>query len=227
LTVSITNIRTTGQLATVERIEVSVHNRSGSAVTPAFTVETGGVISAFWRVRDPTGPLLPGADGHYTLLSPNEAAQPAVAGGFAVAAFSTGPDAVSSSDVFLPSAWHVALMPDAVSKPVALGAPVTIRAEVLDRLNRPIHVSQIPVYLGQVIYDQHGLINSAATINGSAPGKTPVSAITDANGVATFVIRGTQTTGNPIYFEANLVNFTQFYPYGYSDIVLIRFGDSS
>ncbi len=227
LTVAITGIRTTGQLATVERIQVRVHNRSNAPVRPTFTVETGGVISAFWRMRNPPPPLRPGANATYTLLSPNEAAQPSVAGGFAVTAFTTGPDAVSTSGVFLPSTWHVALVPDAVANPVGLGAPVTIRAEVLDRLNRPIHVSQIPIYFGQVIYDQHGLVDSTATVNGSAPGKTPVEAITNGNGVATFVVRGTQSTNNPIYFEANLVNFTQFYPYGYSDILLIRFGDSS
>ena len=227
LQVAITNIRTTGQLATVERIEVSVRNQGAAAVTPSFTVETGGVISAFWHVAQRTAPLQPGQEAHYTLLSPNQSSQPAVSGGFAVAAFTSGPDAVSTSDVFLPSTWHVAIVPVAVSTPVALGAPVTLHAEILDRLNRRVNVAEIPIYLGQVIYDQHGLVNSAAIVNGSAPGKTPVSALTNANGEATFVIRGTETTDNPVYFEANLVNLTKFYPYGYSDIVLIRFGDSS
>jgi hypothetical protein len=227
LSVAITNIRTTGQLATVERIDVTVRNEGATPVTPSFTVESGGVISAFWRVLEREAPLRPGDQARYTLLSPNQAAQPAVSGGFAVAAFTTGPDAVSSSGVFLPSTWHVSLIPTAVSRSVPLGAPLTVRAEILDRLNRRVHVSEIPVYLGQVIYDQHGLVNSAAVINQSAPGKTPVSALTDSNGVATFVIRGTQVTNNPVYFEANLVNFSQFYPYGYSDIVLVRFGGSS
>jgi hypothetical protein len=227
LSVSIANIRTTGQLATVERIDVHVRNRSNAPVTPAFTVESGGVISAFWRVLQPERPLAPGRQASYTLLSPNEAAQPAVSGGFAVTAFTTSPASVSTSDVFLPQTWHVALLPDAVSGSIAIGAPVTIHAEILDQLNRRVRVSEIPVSLGQVIYDQHGLINSSASINGSPSGRTPVSAITNRNGMATFVIRGTEVTANPVYFEANLVNLQRFYPYGYSDILLIRFGHSS
>ena len=41
--------------------------------------------------------------------------------------------------------------------------------------------------------------------------------------MATFVIRGTKASTDPVYFEANLVNDSQFYPYGYSQIVPIRF----
>ncbi|MHB8429047.1 MAG: hypothetical protein ACYDDZ_00765, partial [Acidimicrobiales bacterium] len=63
-----------------------------------------------------------------------------------------------------------------------------------------------------------------AIINQGQVGQTPVVAYTDDRGVATFVIRGTQQTSDPVYFEANLVNGTLFYPYGYSDIVPIRFG---
>ena len=36
--------------------------------------------------------------------------------------------------------------------------------------------------------------------------------------------RGTRTSVDPVSFEANLVSGNQFYPYGYSDIVPIRFG---
>ena len=35
-----------------------------------------------------------------------------------------------------------------------------------------------------------------------------------------------QKTTISIYFEANLVNADQFYPYGYSEILPIRFGSS-
>jgi hypothetical protein len=49
-------------------------------------------------------------------------------------------------------------------------------------------------------------------------------AFTKANGEATFVIKGTQTASDPVYFEANLVNSDEFFPYGYSEILPIRFG---
>ena len=78
-------------------------------------------------------------------------------------------------------------------------------------------MAEIPIYLGQVIYDQHGLVNGAA-INEIAQrrARRRCHTLTNANGEATFVIRGTETTDNPVYFEANLVNLTKFYPYGYS-----------
>jgi hypothetical protein len=87
-------------------------------------------------------------------------------------------------------------------------------------------MSGIPIYLGQIIYGQHGLIYSEAIVNHAPAGQTPVAAYTDGQGQATFVIKGTHAATDPVYFEANLVNFTQFYPYGYSQIVLIRFGTS-
>jgi hypothetical protein len=227
LRVTVTNVRTTGQLATIERITVSVHNNSRTAVNPSFTVESGGVITAFWPVLGIHGPIGPGKSASVTLLSPNFGAQPAITGGFSVAAFASHPDSISTSDVFLPTTWHVALLPSAVPRSVALGKRVTIHAELLDQLDRRVLVSQIPIYLGQVIYDQHGLIFSSAVVNGSPPGRTPVAALTNKEGVATFAIQGTQAANNPVYFEANLVNFTRFYPYGYSDILLIRFANSS
>ncbi len=78
--------------------------------------------------------------------------------------------------------------------------------------------------MGQITYAQRGLIYSEAIINQGQVGQSPVSALTDNSGEATFVIRGTQVSNDPVYFEANLVNATQFYPYGYSEIVPIRFG---
>jgi hypothetical protein len=226
LTISVTNVQTTGQLATVERISVAVHNNTSTTLTPSFTIESGGVITAFWRSARGGSRVPAHATSQFTLLSPNFGAQPAISGGFSVAAFTSSPATVSASDAFLPSTWHVALTPNAISKPVALGQPVTVQAELLDRLDRRVRVSEIPIYLGQIIYDQRGLLYSAAVVNGSPPGRTPVEALTNNEGLATFVIQGTQETGDPVYFEANLVNFSHFYPYGYSDILLIRFANS-
>jgi hypothetical protein len=227
LRVSITNVRTTGQLATIERITVAVHNNSNRSLRPAFTIESGGVITAFWRVIGANVPILPGKSESLTLLSPNFGAQPAISGGFSVAAFTSSPDAVSTSNVFLPTTWHVALLPESVPRAVPLNHKILIHAELLDKFDRRVRISQIPVYLGQIIYDQHGLIYSSAVVNGAPPGRTPVSAVTDKNGKATFTIEGTHTAPDPVYFEANLVDFSHFYPYGYSDIVAIRFADSS
>lgn len=224
LTVRITSVRTTGQLATVVRVGVSVTNRSSHAVRPTFSVESGGDLTAFWlRDRGPRR-LAPGATARYTLLAPNFFAQPPITGGFQVVAFTQHPGTVSQSAAYTPTTWHVSLSPDAVSRVVPLDQPLVVHAQVLDRLDRPVDRSGVPIYLGQVIYDQQGLKFGQAIINGGQVGQTPVVAYTNAEGMATFTIRGTHASLDPVSFEANLVNSGQFYPYGYSSILPVRFG---
>ena len=226
LGVSITSVRTTGQLATVVQIGVDVTNHSGTAQTPSFTVESGGQLTAFWLSTGGPATLQPGRHGHYTLLAPNFFAQPPITGGFQVVAFSPSPAAVSRSSSYLPTVNHVSLVPSAINSVVPLGRTVVLRAEILDQLNRPVHLASQPVYLGQVIYSQQGLIFGEAVINQGQIGQTPVVAYTNQQGVATFYVRGTQISNDPVYFEANLVSANQFYPYGYSEILPIRFGSS-
>ncbi|SRR5579875_9369 len=224
LRVQITSVRTTGQLATVVQVGVQVTNDTDRAQRPAFTLESGGQITAFWLARGGPATLLPGSQAHYTLLAPNFFAQPPITGGFQVLAFTSTPGTVSVSTAYLPTTLHLSLEPSAVSRIVPIGQPVVLRAEILDQLDRPVRLAGEPVYLGQVIYGQQGLIFGEAKINQGQVGQTPVVAYTNGQGVATFTIRGTQASTDPVYFEANLVNARQFYPFGYSEIVPIRFG---
>ena len=226
LAVAITSVRTTGQLATVVQIRVSVVNHSDRTETPAFTVESGGQLTAFWAVGRGPATLPAGARADYTLLAPNFFAQPPITGGFQVVAFSSSPATVSTSRSYLPTTYHLSIDPTAVDGIVPVGQSVVLRAEILDKINRPVHLAGEPVYLGQVIYGQQGLVFGQAVINQGQIGQTPVVAFTDSQGVATFTVRGTQAGPDPVYFEANLVNARQFYPYGYSEIVPIRFGSS-
>jgi uncharacterized membrane protein len=226
LGVTITSVRTTGQLATVVQIGVEVTNHTGTAQKPSFTVESGGQLTAFWLKTGGPSSLAPGAHAHYTLLAPNFFAQPPITGGFQVVAFSPSPAAVSRSSSYLPTTNHVSIVPSAVNSVVPIGQTVVLRAEILDQLNRPVDVAGQPIYLGQVIYGQQGLIFGQAIINQGQIGQTPVVAYTNQQGVATFDVRGTQISNDPVYFEANLVSANQFYPYGYSEIVPIRFGSS-
>jgi hypothetical protein len=226
LSVRITSVRTTGQLATVVQLGVDVVNHSSHPETPSFTVESGGQLTAFWLARGGPARVLPGAHAHYTLLAPNFFAQPPITGGFQVVAFTSSPATVSRSSSYLPTTLHLSLDPDAVNGIIPIGQPVILHAEILDHLDRPEDLSGVPVYLGQVIYNQQGLIFGQAIINQGQIGQTPVVAYTNGQGVATFDVRGTQATADPVYFEANLVNQSQFYPYGYSEIVPIRFGST-
>lgn len=223
LRLSVTGVRTTGQLATVEQLSVYAMNQSRAALRPHFTVDEGGAVTTFWQVASGPRILQPGAAATYTLRAPNFPAQPPIGGGFELIAFTTHPASVSESAAYVPGAVHLALEPAAVNAPVSLGSAVHVTARILDQFDQPIHEGGIPVYLGQIIYDQRGLVYSEAVINGALPGETPVTAYTNSLGVATFDIVGTQASSDPVYFEANLVSATQFYPYGYSDILAIRF----
>jgi hypothetical protein len=223
LAMSIRQVYTSGQLATVDRVVVRVANVSSHPARPAFTMQTGTSLTAFWLTEGGPAVLRPGTAATYTLVSPDYPSQPSITGGFQVVAFTDDPATVSRTGSYLPTTYHVGLVPNAVDRLVPIGQPVRITAEVLNHLDQPVHVAGIPVYLGQVIYAQQGLEFGEAEINGDQPGVTPVSALTNASGEAQFKIRGTVATTDPVYFEANLVNSTEYYPYGYSEIVPIRF----
>jgi hypothetical protein len=114
------------------------------------------------------------------------------------------------------------LQPASITGPVRDGRPITVHAAIVNRLDDPVRVSNVPVYLGQVIYAQRGLQYSQATINDGLPGQTPIRAETGPRGIATFVI-SSPAGSNPVYFEANLVKAGSAYPYGYSPILSVRF----
>jgi uncharacterized membrane protein len=225
LALRVTAVRTSGQLATIEQLSLRVTNRTDSSVHPAFTLDESGALTTFWlRSRGPAV-LAPRTSATYTLRAPNFPAQPPIAGGFTVVAFIRDPPSVSASAPYAPSSMHVALVPDAVNQPVRVGRQLVIDAELLDPFDRRVRRPNVPVYLGQTIYSQSGVQFSEAVINSSEPGATPVRAWTNSQGVATFVIVGTQATADPVYFEANLVNANEGYPYGYSPILPIRFAN--
>ena len=223
VSIQIRSVSTTGQLATVIDAQVSVTNRTSHSLTPVFSAQTGGALTVPWNVVSGPATLVAHETAYYDLQAPNFFAQPSLTGGFQIVALTTSPDAMSVSAPFTPTVWHLSIDPAAVNSPVATGDVVTIHAEVLGPDDNPIQVAGIPVYLGQVSYTQQGLIFSEAVINNSAEGATPVEAQTNSQGIATFAVSSSVASINPVYFEANLVNGSSQYPYGYSNIVPIRF----
>ena len=223
LRLQILSIRTTGQLATIIQVEVSVYNQTDHAISPSFTAQNGGAATAFW-IRS-TGPKsLPAhSQAYYNLLAPNFFAQTPLTGGFQIAAYAEHPNSVSISRPFSVNPYHVILNPEAVNKPQPLGKFVNLTAHLVDAFNNPVHVPGLPVFLGQTVYTQAGQIFGQATINGQGVGQTPVASYTNSEGVASFQVSANLASINPIYFEANLVNNLTGYPYGYSEIVPIRF----
>jgi uncharacterized membrane protein len=224
LTVSIRSVQTTGQLATVQQVTVSVTNNTSASVRPAFTIEEGATMTAFWQQRQGPATLGPHQRAIYTIVAPSYFAMPSIEDGFQVLAFLGNPASVSRTAAYLASTWRVVLQPDTIDHTVAVGQEIVVQAEIVNRLDEQIRIAHEPVYLGQVIYDQQGLRYSEAIINQGLAGQTPVEALTNAAGVATFTIRSPVGGSDPVYFEANLVNPTWFYPYGYSPILAVRFG---
>ncbi len=224
LSVSIESVHTTGQLATVGQITLSVTNNTRGSVRPAFTLENGTVMTAFWQRESGPAVLGPHQHARYTIVAPSFPAMPSIQSGFQVLAFINDPASVSRTSVYLASSWRVILQPDAINQTVPIGQQITVRAEIVNRLDQPVAAAAVPVYLGQIIYAQQGLQYAQAFINNGLEGQTPVEALTDKHGVATFKIRSPVGGTDPVYFEANLVNPTYFYPYGYSPILTVRFG---
>jgi uncharacterized membrane protein len=219
----IQSVATTGQLATVLQVTTLVTNTTGHSLHPIFSSESGASITAPWNVITGPAVLGAGASTTYVLQAPNFFAQPSLSGGFQMVALTESPPAMSVSLPYIPTTLHVNLNPEAVNKPVPVGDPVTFTAQILSSTNHPVDRAGVPVYLGQISYTQQGLVFGEAVINQGQIGQTPVEALTNAQGIATFVVTGTQPSINPVYFEANLVNSQASYPYGYSDIVPIRF----
>lgn len=224
LAMALVGLHTTGQLATVDQVSLAVTNRSAHLLTPHFTADESGTLTAFWTRLSGPPTLHPGQTATYVLAAPNFYAQPPLTGGFQMVAFTAGDKTMSHTAAYVPSTWHVALIPDAINHPVPYGVPVTVTAQILNRLDQPVRVADIPIYLGQIIYAQQGLQYGEAIINGGYPGQTPMMATTNGQGQATFTLRDLQHEANPVYFEANLVNDINYYPYGYSQILPVRFG---
>ena len=223
LKVNIEAIHTTGQLATVSEIQIRVTNRTNKAISPQYAVQAGGALTVPWNIRIGQKSISPGSTNTVVLTSPNFPAQPRLTGGFQIAALTTTPAALSISSPYRPTNWHIGITPQAVNRPVQIGVPVVLTCQLLDEMNRPVHMAGVQMFLGQVTYAQSGIVFSQAVINQAGIGQTPVAVGTNRLGSARFFVRGTEVTRDPVYFEANLVNSEAHFPYGYSEIIPIRF----
>ncbi|WP_298341554.1 hypothetical protein [Ferrimicrobium sp.] len=221
LSVRILGVHTSGQLATIDRVTLAVANSSNHPITPNYVAELAGSFSSPWvRLSGPT--IIPAHSSKTVVVeAPNFPAQPSVAGGFQMVSFAK--NFVAPSALYEPGLLHVVLVPDALNHPIPFGKTVVLEAELVNRLDERVRQAGVPVYLGQAVYAQRGLLYGSAAINRSGPGATPVEELTGPDGVADFRIVDHGSQPDPISFEANLVSTQGFYPYGYSQIVPIRF----
>lgn len=151
---------------------VSVTNNTGASVQPAFTIEDGTTMTAFWQRQQGPAVLGPHQKARYTIVAPSYFAMPSIGNGFQVLAFLGHPASVSRTAAYLVSTWRGILQPDTIDHAVAVGQEITVRAEIVNRLDQQVRVADEPVYLGQVIYAQQGLRYSQTVINQGLPGQT-------------------------------------------------------
>ncbi len=221
--INLDGLHTSGELATVDRVTITATNSSNRTLHPHFTADIGGVLTAFWtRIQGPAK-LLPHQSVTYTLAAPNFGAMPPISGGFQIMAFTARTETVTRSAIILPNTWHLTLSPTAINQPIPKSHLISFTVQILNRWDQPVHAGGIPVYLGQVIYAERGPQAGQSVINRGYVGETPVKALTNNQGRAHFTVRDVTPTADPIYYEANLVNSQNFYPFGFSQIVPVRF----
>jgi uncharacterized membrane protein len=227
LAITVLGTRSTGQLLTIDEVYLQVTNRTDHPLSPHFSVNDQGRVTTFWypyaNGRAYQLQLPPRATRRLILHVPNAASEAAVASPFTVEAFSTSPSSVSVSQRYLVSPLSLYLTPAEVDLPVSLGKPVRMEVQLQNQFGSDIHRAGVKVFLGQVVYAEEALVPGEASINGAPEGQTPVEAVTDANGNATFIVRGVQAQSDPVYFQGWIDDAGQV-PHGYSNLVLIQFG---
>ena len=116
LAMVIRSVHTTGQLATVDQLTVTVTYNS-ARVRPAFTIEDGLSMTAFWRrVRGPA--VLRAHQWPTTPSRLRVTSRCRRSGGFQVLAFTHAPPTVSRSEAYVASLWRVVLRPATINQPV-------------------------------------------------------------------------------------------------------------
>jgi uncharacterized membrane protein len=223
LTMHITGIRTTGYLAGIRQLNVSVHNNTDKPLRPRYTVQNKNGDTTFWRVWQSVETIPAGKTEHIQLLAPNYGAEPGLGDGFSVTAFTHSPSAVSVSHRFLLNLPRTALYPAAFNNAQLVGKRIELQVQLLDNLDNPLRRRGVVVYMTQLLYIGPGVHGASARINGHRPGKGKVPAKTNADGVATFYVVGTRSSRTPITFSAHLYDKGANYVYGSTGYLNIRF----
>jgi hypothetical protein len=230
LSIRIVNTQSTGQLGTIDQTTVEVTNRTGRVQAPHFTVQTQAHATTFWNAVDSSGhAVTPVIAAHSTstfiLRAPNTASMPAVASPMFVAAFTTAPAAMSTSATYLVSRFSTAIVPDAVNAAIPVHQAVPLAVQLQDQYGNPVHRAGVVVVMGQVVYASDGLLAGDSSINGAGEGRSPVSAVTDAAGIAHFTVVGDEAQPQPIFYETWLTDGNSV-PHGYSNQVSIQYTDA-
>lgn len=220
LTLQITSVTTNGQFERVWRLAVEVHNRGGAPLSPHFATNSIGQMTPFWHQVAGPAAIGPHGRARYVLVAPNVGSMPGITTPFQLDAVTASPQTVSVARNFVTDPYSAWIYQSDVNRVLRKGASTTLTVQLRSPLGSAVHRAHVRVDLGQVIYGQGALIPSEAQINGAQVGQTPVSALTNRDGEATFVVRDDFPQGQPIYFQAWAVS-PRGYPFGYSEVVSV------
>lgn len=231
LSIRIVDTESTGQLGTIDQATVQVTNHTGRPQQPHFTVQTQAHATTFWNAVDASGhAMIPVVAAHssstFILRAPNTASMPAVASPMFIAAFTSGPAAMSTSATYLVSRFSTSIVPDAINNAVPIHQAVQLAVQLQDQYGNPVRRAGVTVVMGQVVYASGGLLAGESSINGAGEGTSPVSAITDTAGIAHFVVIGDAAQPQPVFYETWLSDGNTV-PHGYSNQVSIQYTDAA
>jgi hypothetical protein len=221
LSLRIISFHSTGQEQTIDSLTVDVRNNTDAPKSVVYIVEDGPYLGTPWLIVG--GNRIVPARSHriVRVLAPNSAVMPSLNGAFKVAAFTTGPTAVSTSGPLQPNANHTLLTPFGFPTPIPVGVTKTVQVQVVNRLGVPVRQAGIEVQLGQAVYSPAGLFATENSINGQPDGQSPVGAPTNGQGVAVFTVRADQPGGDATTLQAWLGTAGAT---GYSNRVIAWFG---
>jgi uncharacterized membrane protein len=229
LAMHIVATQSTGQVGTIDQVTVTVANRTDHVQRPHFTVEATGHATTFWNPINLAGrALAPQIGAHasatFVLRAPNTGSMPAVSTPMFVMAFTTGPSAISTSNRYLVSKLSAEITPDAVNSAIPLHTPIELAVQLQDPYGNPVHRAGVNIVLAQVVYASSGLLAAESSINGHPEGASPVSQVTDATGIAHFIVIGDEAQQQPVFYEAWLDDGGSV-PHGYSNQVSVQYTD--
>lgn len=220
--IRVQSMESNGQFRSIWRIRAQVVNRSTEVLQPHFATDGSGYMTTFWNIESGPRRLLAHHTSTYVLVAPNVGSMPGVTQPFVLQAVTSSPNTISSSPLQTPEEFSATVTPSYVDHFIPLGHAVSLRVQLRSPYGAPIRRAGVRIALGQVIYAQDGLIAGEAQINGAPEGRSPVVAMTNATGEASFRVADRSVQGgNPLYFQA-YVNPRDSFPYGYSEVVSIQ-----
>jgi len=201
LGVRIVDVQARGSYHLAQRIVVRVTNHSGSAASPAFTLQTASGVTTFWHIWSGPRSLPAGATAQYTLLSPNAVSELSALYGLRVVALLASPGSVSVSNLYAPPQWHVGFNPQSFADVFRPGRTLHVRLQLLSDLDGILRRPGVPIRITQSPGGRDGI----ASLNGNPAGAS-ATVLTDPDGAATLTIVGLRASSLPVLINAQPPN---------------------